>query len=66
MQTQTAREVAAAQQRVSEATRNVAVARWLWHNVLGPVFRGIGKVISWWWNNIVKRYFNTVKAAIRT
>ncbi|MBQ1164720.1 hypothetical protein KBZ21_42845, partial [Streptomyces sp. A73] len=38
----------------------------LWHNVLGPVFRGIGKVISWWWNNIVKRYFNTVKAAIRT
>ncbi|MBQ1164132.1 hypothetical protein KBZ21_39705, partial [Streptomyces sp. A73] len=52
---------------VRTAFRLVAtVARWLWHNVLGPVFRGLGTVISWWWNNIVKRYFNTVKAAIRT
>ncbi|MBQ1166398.1 hypothetical protein KBZ21_51270, partial [Streptomyces sp. A73] len=37
------------------------VAMWLWHNVFSPVFRGIAAVVTWWWQNIVKRYFALVR-----
>lgn len=40
-------------------------AKWLWRNAIQPAFRGIGAVISWWYNNIVKRYFALVRGAFR-
>src|SRR5690606_42111284 len=33
------------------------VFRWLWNKVVGPVFRGIGKVISNSWNYVIKPLF---------
>ncbi|MBQ1164816.1 hypothetical protein KBZ21_43325, partial [Streptomyces sp. A73] len=41
------------------------VAMWLWHNVFSPVFRGLAAVVTWWWQNIVKRYFALVRTAFR-
>lgn len=40
-------------------------ARSLWRNGIQPAFRGIAAVVSWWYNNIVKRYFALVRAAFR-
>ena len=42
-----------------------AVATWLWRNAFAPAFRGIGAVISWWYTNIVKRYFAAVRTILR-
>jgi TP901 family phage tail tape measure protein len=42
------------------------VAIWLWKNVFGPVFRGIGAVVSAVWNNVLSPIFQLVAAIIRT
>ncbi|WP_162786840.1 transglycosylase SLT domain-containing protein, partial [Janibacter anophelis] len=39
--------------------------KWLWQKALKPAFRGIGSVISWWYNQIVKRYFSLVMGVLR-
>lgn len=38
-------------------------AKWLWKNGIKPAFDGIRAVISWWYTNVVKRYFALVKTA---
>ena len=38
----------------------VTTVKWLWDNVLYPVFAALGKVIMWVWNTIVKPYFTFI------
>lgn len=40
------------------------VFRWLWHNVIVPVFNGIKSHISSVWNNGIKPVFNVLKGAV--
>ncbi|WP_431980004.1 phage tail tape measure protein [Streptomyces qinglanensis] len=57
--------VQAAMSGVMTAIR--AVGRWgmwLWKSIFLPVFRGVGSLVSWWYQNIVKRYFALVRGAI--
>lgn len=42
-----------------------AAGKWLWQKALGPAFRAIGRVISWWYTNVVKRYFGLVGTILR-
>ena len=40
-------------------------AKWLWQKGIRPAFNGMAKIISWWYRNIVKRYFALVRGAFR-
>lgn len=42
-----------------------AAGKWLWQKALGPAFRAIGRVISWWYTTVVKRYFGLVGTILR-
>lgn len=58
---------------VDTAFRAVAsVARWMWENVLRPVFGGLGALwssvsgdVAWAWNNLVKPAWTAMSAAAR-
>lgn len=48
---------------MKKAFQNLSdVAKALWKNGIRPAFKGIGSIISWWYKNVVKRYFGLVKA----
>ncbi|GAA3617411.1 transglycosylase SLT domain-containing protein [Streptomyces chitinivorans] len=52
---------------VTWLTGNLGPAfRWLNDKVIQPVFKAISSVISWWWRNVVQRYFGLVKFALQT
>lgn len=51
----------------------VTAALFLWHYGIQPMargmilaFRGIAAVVTWWWTNIVQRYFALVRFAFQT